>query len=749
MKQAARPDASRLLLQRVREVAATVVDKQDRLDGISAEIADVMGAEVCSIYVRHGGNRLLLTATKGLNPEAVHTTSLLVGEGLVGLVAESARPVNLPEAAAHENFAHRPETGEEAFHSFVGVPLLRGGLVVGVLTVQNVRPRLYARDEVDALQTVAMLVAEVAAAPDAPSGYIDDDLRPVRLEGRVLNAGVAIGAAYMHEARLPVQSMVSGGDPAAEIARVDEALEEMHRALDDRFHAADLAGEGEHREVLQAYRMFAEDRGWLSRIHEAVRSGLSAEGAVVRIQEQMRARMRQLRDPFFRERLHDLDDLSNRLLEHLAGEAGRLHKDELPADAVLVARQMGPAELLDYPRERLRALLLEEGSHTAHVVIVARALDIPVLGDLKDISAVAEAGDRVAVDGENGQVFIRPGVQAEQTFFRAMQIREERRAQFAVLRDEPARSVDGVEVSLNINAGLLIDIQQAAAVGAEGVGLYRTEIPFMVRSRFPDVDDQQRLYSRALDLAEGRPLVFRTLDIGGDKVLPYWRLAEEENPAMGWRALRLTLDRPQMLRQQLRAMVRAAAGRDLHVMFPMVAEVSEFERAKAILDAEIEREKQRGRNVPASVFAGAMLEVPALVWQLPALLRVADFISVGSNDLLQFFFASDRANPRVATRYDLLSPAVLAFFAHIVDGARGANRPIAFCGEMAGGVLEAMTLVGLGFRKLSVAPASVGPVKAMLRSTEIAPLADYVRSLAGRPDHTVRDKLRAYALDPD
>ena len=330
-----------------------------------------------------------------------------------------------------------------------------------------------------------------------------------------------------------------------------------------------------------------------------------------------------------------------------------------------------------------------------------------------------------------------------------MQMREQRRAQFAVLRDKAARSIDGVEVSLNINAGLLIDIQQVAAVGAEGVGLYRTEIPFMVRSRFPDVEDQQRLYSRALDLSEGRPLVFRTLDIGGDKVLPYWRLAEEENPAMGWRALRLTLDRPQMLRQQLRAMVRAAAGRELHVMFPMVAEVSEFERAKAILDAEIERERNRGRDTPASVFAGAMLEVPALVWQLPALLRITDFISVGSNDLLQFFFAADRANPRVAARYDLLSPAVLAFFAHIVDSAEGANRPIAFCGEMAGGVLEAMTLIGLGFRKLSVAPGSIGPVKAMLRATEVAPLADYVRSLAGMPDRTVRDKLRAYALDHD
>ncbi len=742
-------DASRLLLQRIREVAATVSGEQDRLDGIVEAIAEVMGAEVCSIYIRRGENRLLLMATEGLNPEAVHTTALDVGEGLVGLVAESADAVNLPEAAEHERFAFRPETGEEAFHSFLGVPLLRGGRVVGVLTVQNVRPRRYGAEEVDALQTVAMVVAEVAARHEPPEAGPATGDRPVRLEGRQLNSGVALGSACLHEPRLPVHSMVAGADPAAEIARVSEALERMHRALDDRFHAADLAGEGEHREVLQAYRMFAEDQGWLARIRTAVQGGLSAEGAVVRIQEQMRARMRQLRDPFFRERLHDLEDLSNRLLQYLGGGASPAERDDLPADAVLIARHMGPAELLDYPRERLRAVLLEEGSPAAHVAIVARALDIPVLGGLEDISAVAENGDRIAVDGDNGQVFIRPGAQVEESFRRAMRAGAERRAQFAALRDEPARSRDGVDISLNINAGLLIDIQQVEAVGAEGVGLYRTEIPFMVRSRFPELDDQQRLYGRALDLCGGRPLVFRTLDIGGDKVLPYWRLAEEENPAMGWRALRLTLDRPIMLRQQLCAMVRAAAGRALHVMFPMVAEVSEFDRARAILDAELEREKNRNRELPASVSVGAMLEVPALVWQLPALMERADFISVGSNDLLQFLFAADRANPRVAARYDLLSPAVLAFFAHIVDIGRDANCPIAFCGEMAGGALEAMTLIGLGFRRLSVAPAAVGPVKAMLRDTEVAPLARYVRSLAGGADHSARDKLRAYALDHD
>ena len=736
---------SRRLLQDIRMIAASALGVQERLDRIVTAIAAGMASEVCSIYVRGGEGKLVLTATEGLRSEAVHVTELAVGEGLVGLVAAEAAPVNLSEAASHENFAYRPETGEEAVHSFLGVPLLRTGRVVGVLIVQNAQPRLYSEPETETLQTVAMVVAEIAAAyepPEAAESY----RRPFRLEGRVLNAGLAVGTAFLHEPRLPVQAMVAA-NASDELARVDDALDRMHRTLDDRFRAADLAGEGEHRDVLNAFRLFAEDRGWLSRIRGAIQGGLSAEGAVARIQEDMRARMRQIPDPFFRERLQELDDLGNRLLHHLAGDIAAPVLDELPPDAVLIAHRMGAAELLDYPAERVRAVLLEEGSPTAHVTIVARALDIPMLGGIGDVVGMMEAGDRVAVDADNGQVFVRPGEEVEGNFLQSMAARDERRAGFAAMRDLPPTSRDGVEIDLNINAGLLIDIGQAANVGAVGVGLYRTEIPFMVRSRFPEVDDQERLYRRALDISEGRKLVFRTLDIGGDKVLPYWRLTEEGNPALGWRALRLALDRPFLLHQQLRAMIRAAAARDLHVMFPMVAEVAEFERAREIFDAEMNRERRSGRDLPVSVSVGAMIEVPALIWQLDALMRRADFVSVGSNDLLQFLFAADRDNQKVAARYDVLSPSVLAMAAHIVDAARRGACPLTFCGEMASRPLEAMALIGLGFRSLSVAPAAVGPVKAMLRSSDLVPLESYVRSLAGLPDRSVRGRLRAYAID--
>ena len=738
-------EGSRRLLQDIRMIAAAALGVQERLDRIVTAIAAGMASEVCSIYVRGGEGKLVLTATEGLRSEAVHVTELAVGDGLVGLVAAEAAPVNLSEAADHENFAYRPETGEEIVRSFLGVPLLRTGRVVGVLTVQNIRPRSYSEHEIETLQTVAMVVAEIAAAyepPEASESY----RRPFRLEGRVLNAGLAVGTAFLHEPRVPVQAMVAA-NASDELARVDDALDRMHRALDDRFRAADLAGEGEHRDVLNAFRLFAEDRGWLSRIRSAIQGGLSAEGAVARIQEDMRARMRQIPDPFFRERLQELDDLGNRLLHHLAGDMAAPVLDELPPDAVLIAHRMGAAELLDYPAERVGAVLLEEGSPTAHVAIVARALDIPMLGGIGDVVGMMEAGDRIAVDADNGQVFVRPGEEVEGNFRQAMAARDERRAGFAAMRDLPPMSRDGVEIALNINAGLLIDIGQAANVGAAGVGLYRTEIPFMVRSRFPEVDDQERLYRRALDISEGRRLVFRTLDIGGDKVLPYWRLSEEGNPALGWRALRLALDRPFLLHQQLRAMIRAAAARDLHVMFPMVAEVAEFEHAREIFDAEMNRERRSGRDLPVSVSVGAMIEVPALIWQLDALMRRADFVSVGSNDLLQFLFAADRDNQKVAARYDVLSPSVLAMAAHIVDAARRSACPLTFCGEMASRPLEAMALIGLGFRSLSVAPSAVGPVKAMLRSSELAPLESYVRSLAGLPDRSVRGRLRAYAID--
>ncbi len=742
---------SRRLLRQLRDLMKGGAGGQERLDRIVRMIADDMVAEVCSLYVRRPGEVLELFATWGLRPEAVHRTRLAVGEGIVGEVASNGRALALSDAQSHPNFAYRPETGEEIFHSMLGVPVLRDGRVVGVLAVQNKTQRSYTDDEVEALETVAMVLAETIAAGELIGGvegrHLDTaSTLPARLSGVVLNEGIGMGEAVPHERGIVIRQVVAE-DSGRELERLDAALKGMLEALDDLMTRRELAEAGEPLEVFETYRMFAQDRGWLERIREAIRGGLTAEAAVQRVQRDTRQRMAKVRDPYIRERYADLEDLGNRLLQHLLRADGAAEAPSLPEDAILVARALGPAELLDYDAKRLRGVILEEGSPTAHVAIVARALGIPMVGRCSDLLTRVKPGDFAICDGDTGQVLLRPRLSVRQSFADAIEARAARRATFALSRHLPAETLDGVRVSLQINAGLLIDVPQLHEVGAEGIGLYRTEVPFMVREAFPDVETQTELYRRILELAGERPVTFRTLDIGGDKALPYWHHEVDENPIMGWRAIRIGLDRPALLSQQLRALVRAAAGAQLRVMFPMVSEVSEFVRARALLDREIDRHVAGGGAAPARVEAGVMLEVPALVWQLPALFKRADFISVGSNDLFQFLFATDRGNPRLARRYDALSPPALAFLRSLAGQAAAGGVPLSLCGEMAGHPLEAMALVGCGFRALSMPAGEVGPVRTTIRSLELAPLERLLQRLIEQPSRSVREQLRAYARD--
>ncbi len=739
---------ARLLLRRLRTLMAEGGTAEQRLQRIVRTIAAGMVAEVCSAYVMRPGEVLELFATEGLKLEAVHRTRLRVGEGLVGDIASHARPLALSDAQSHPNFAYRPETGEEVYRSLMGVPILRGGRVIGVLVVQNRTARHYTEEEVEALETIAMVVAELIASGELvprsetrPTEGIG--LLPTRLDGLTLGPGLAIGRAVLHKQR-PTLAEIVAENPERERERLSAAVANLHRALDDLLRSAERDGAGEHVDILEAYRMFAEDRGWLARLDEAIASGLSAEGAVLKVQNDARARMSQVVDPYLRERLADLDELADRLLRHLAGAAAVA---PLPEKAVVIARTLGAAELLEFDRKRLRAIILEEGSPTSHVAIVARALDVPMIGRVEGALTRIEARDRVIVDADNAQAFVRPGDDIEEKVAESMALRARRRAVFASVRDLPSVSRDGISVSLSINAGLLIDMQHLAASGADGVGLYRTEIAFMVRDHFPDVAQQTESYRRIYEQAAGRPVIFRTLDVGGDKVLPYWPRSGEENPAIGWRALRIGLDLPTLLRQQLRALIGAAAGRPLKVMFPMIATAAEFTAARRIVDLEVARARARGKPVPEPLEVGAMLEVPSLVWQLPALLAEADFVSVGSNDLAQFLFASDRGNPRLADRYDPLSPAMLAALSEIVRRCKEAGRPLSVCGEMAGRPIEAMALLGLGIRHLSMAPPAIGPVKLMLRSLEVVPLHHYMAELIRQPSGSVRSELASYARD--
>lgn len=726
---------------------------QSRLDKIVTLIAAEMVAEVCSCYVMRPGEVLELFATVGLNPEAVHRTRLRVGEGLVGDIAASARPLAIANAPSHPSFAYRPETGEDPYQSLVGVPILRGGKVRGVLVIQNARRRNYSEEEVETLQTIAMVVAELVAGRErerqaagaTPTEATASDL-PSRLDGMTLNPGLGQGLAVLHQQQLTIREMVAD-DPAVELSRFRAAVDTMHASLDQLLATTAAAGIEESKDILEAYRMFAEDRGWLGRIHEAINAGLTAEAAVQRVRNDTRARMAHMTDPYIRERLLDFDDLANRLLLHLSGRTSAAASGTLPDDVVLVARTIGPAELLDYDQKRLRALVLEDGSTTSHVAIVARAMNIPVVGKAAEAMTLIEHLDPVVVDGDNGQVFVRPAEDVQEAFQQNVLLREQRQQEYAEVASLPADSLDSVRVSLNVNAGLLIDMPHLDATGADGVGLYRTEIQFMVRSEFPDVAVQTDLYGKILDAAGDKPVVFRTLDIGGDKSLPYFEAQEQENPALGWRAIRIGLDRPAMLRTQLRALIRAAAGRPVHVMFPMVATVAEFDAARRLMDMELARAARENVAAPSAVRVGLMLEVPSLLWQLPALLPKVDFVSVGSNDLTQYLYAADRGNPMISRRYDPLSPALLTLLRELALRCREADVPVGLCGEMAARPLEAMALVGLGFRSLSMSPAAVGPVKMMIRSLDVGRLERFLDPLCRSDGHSLRGPLRAYALD--
>ncbi len=740
----------RVLLRKLREVMAEPIGAQQRLDKIVRLIAANMVAEVCSVYVLRADNVLELYATEGLKTSAVHRATLQVGRGLVGLIAAEARPLNLPDAQSHPAFAYLPETGEEIYHSFLGVPVLRAGRTLGVLVVQNRSYRNYVEEEIEALQTTAMVLAEMFASGELedltiPGADLDVN-RPVHLKGAAFSEGIALGHVVLHEPRVVVTQLIAE-DVELELRRLDAAMASLRLSVDDLLARGAEAGTGEHREILEAYKMFAEDRGWTRRLQEAIQNGLTAEAAVERVQNDTRAQMTRQTDPFLRDRLHDFDDLANRLLRELMGRPHGPFASDMPEDAIVVARNMGPAELLDYDRDRLRGLVLEEAGPTSHVAIVARALNIATVGQLEDVVALAEAGDPIIVDGDTGEVHLRPPADIETAFADRARFRARRQEQYRLTRNDPCVTRDGVEIALHINAGLIMDMPRLEELGAAGVGLFRTELQFMVASAFPRQNEQEIFYRQVLDVANGKPVTFRSLDVGGDKVLPYFRQQKEENPAMGWRAIRLGLDRPALLKTQARALLRAAAGRELRLMFPMVAEVVEFERAKAIVRREQNHLARHGHAGPERLVLGTMIEVPSLLFQLDELFAAVDFASVGSNDLLQFVMASDRSNARLAGRFDPLNPAFLRALRMIARAAERAGKPLTLCGEIAGRPLDALALAAVGFRSLSMASAAIGPVKSAIRALELNPIAGRLNKLIdqGATASEIRGELQACA----
>jgi len=739
------------LLRRLREALAEASAGQERLDRITYLIADSMRTDVCTIYLFRDEETLELCATHGLNPESVHQTRLRLGEGLVGRVARFSQPINTADAPVEKGFRYMPETGEEVYSSFLGVPIQRLGERLGVLVVQSKDAREDSDDEVYALEVVAMVLAEMTelgafigegAALSAPHQ------QPVMIRGGVAQEGNAEGHVHLHEPRVVVTRPIAE-DPAVELHRLREAVDSLRVSVDEMLDAQQ-GGDKEQLQVLEAYRMFANSRGWMRRMEEDIARGLSAEAAVEKEQSSARARLGQVPDAYLRERLHDLDDLSNRLLRILTGQ-GRDAGAGMPEDPILVARNIGPAELLEYGRE-LKGIVLEEGSVGSHATIVARALAIPLVIHAGRIATEALNGDHIMIDGDQGIVHLRPGDMVIAAFRDKMAMRAQAQERYSSIRDKPAETLSGEIVALTMNAGLMANLPSLAGSGAEGVGLFRTELQFLVRNTMPRRAELAALYSRVMDSAQGRRVVFRTLDIGSDKVLPYMPHmvpGNEPNPALGWRAIRIGLDKPGVMRMQAQALLRGAKGRPLAVMFPMIAQFDEFKAARKLFLREVERERTLGHVLPERLEIGAMLETPSLAFAPSQFFEMADFISIGGNDLKQFFFAADRENELVRRRYDTLNVSFLGLIEQIAKRCDEAGTPVSFCGEDAGRPIEALCFAAVGLRSLSMRAASIGPVKHLLRQSDLRAVRRTIDEARASGHQSVRPAVMEWLRNSD
>ncbi len=735
-----------VLLKSMRDAVAKEGSAQDRLDHLTRVIAIHVVADVCSIYLRRPDNDLELYSTEGLNPAAVHKTRLKWGEGLVGLVAARHSPLVTSQAPKHPAFAYRPETGEDPLHSFLGVPLIRSGKTLGVLVVQNKARREYTHGEIEAVQAVATLLAEISASGELLSQEETEAVGamlhgPEKVKGFGIVSGIALGRAVFLQPPTPKHKVFAAA-PAAEAARLEDGLSELRRVVDEML-ASNASLGGVSREVLETYRLFAYDRGWKDRLRAAVFSGLTAESAVEQVKAENRARLSQSRDPYLRERLHDLDDLSNRLLRLLAGEKNG-GKRILHEETILFARTMGPAELLECDRNRLKGLVLGEVSATSHVAIVARALKIPMVTGAPEAMERTEEGDQAVIDGDAGEIHIRPAPETLESFRTKQSRYQERQAIYASEKNLPSTTRDGVDITILMNAGLALDLPYLEETGAAGVGLFRTELQFLIGTQLPSVATQEALYREALDLAKGKPVVFRTADIGGDKTADYMDHGDEVNPAMGWRGARMAMDRPGMIRPQLRALLSAAAERDLCVMFPFVTVPAEVDEIRELLDREIDRARRRDKQLPNNIRVGAMIETPSSAWRADLIAEKVDFLSVGGNDLAQFYFAADRDSERVQRRYDPMNPGFLSFLRATVERVSKTGKPMSYCGEQTTDAVTAAALIGVGVRQFSVPAAFVGPFRRLVRSLDAGKAAEWFKAHESAPIVSLRSAFTEF-----
>ena len=738
-----------VILKRLRQQMEEQTDISVRLNNSMSVIAEEMQVDAAFCFVNIDDNYLELFAAHGLAAESMHKVSLRIGEGVIGGIAKDCRPCAVSDYKKHPRYLYKADLGEDGYKSFLGVPLIRRNKAIGVLVIESRDIREFTDREQETLETIAMFLADIVSS-DEMSEYKKTLIKErglitrERIKGLSLSKGYGLGNAVIHRRRHAVTKIFTE-DKEKELDRLTAAHQKMNADLDAKFNSTKL-GIGEHMDILDAYLMFARDKGWFKKIADNVMSGMTAEAAVERSYEDMWNRLSATTDVYLKERLHDLRDVADRLQSYLSGDFGESGKSD-SENIVIIAQTMGPAELMDYEYTKIRGLIIEDGTPTMHVAIVAKALNIPVIAKIKGLFEEVKSGELIAVDGNEGYVYLQPSDDIRRKFQEKIDENKKLQAKFAELRHHLSQSLDGVRIGHYINVGLAFDLDYIESTNCDGIGLYRTEIPFMASDVMPDVERQISCYKELMDKAGKRKVIFRSLDVGSDKLLPYWAGLSEENPAIGWRSIRITLDRRAILRKQMRAFLEAAAGKELNVMFPMIADLEEFEEARETLMLELEKEKRAARPVPAKVNVGLMIEVPAIVFQLDEILEKADFISVGTNDLAQFVFACDRGNPRLTERYDVLSAPFLRLMRLIAAKAAEHGVYCSVCGEMASNPIEALALIGLGFRNLSSSGSSFGRVKSMIRSMNVEEVSDYMQLLLNSSKKTLRPQLMAYAYD--
>ncbi len=719
-------------------------DDSQAMAKIVSLIKEDFHAKVCSFYVRRAGDILELYATDGLNPHAIKHTLLRIGEGVVGKIATLNEIYYTKNIREDKDFVLRPETDEENLKATMGSPIAPGGRMVGVLIVQYEDKRDFAESELYQLKLLSLVIGDIRRHsrkilnPQETTPIDGIGIAPLRLTGIGISGGLCMGAAVLHKRDLG-DFEIFATDSKQEKKRLEDAILKLHEFYDDII--AKLPQNSQQSEIMETIKLMSADKGFISSMFKFIENGITAEGSVQKTLDDLREKMASVEDSYIAQRIDDIEDIASRLLFILVSKNSSASL-QLPDQAVLVGRNISAADVLSLDLSKLKGIISEEGNFSSHVGIIARALEIPFVARVPKVFSRIAPKDLIAMDGDHAIAYIRPGEEFRQRYRESYDLYSEELNQMRQDANLPAITLDGFNISLMMNAALLMDLPHLKNYGADGIGLYRTEMPFLNRETLPDYETQSKLYKAIYAAVPEKPVIIRTLDIGSDKALPHMHRGHEDNPAMGWRAIRVSLDSVGLFKTQLRALCDAGQGHDLNIMFPMVASASEFRRAKDILlNVAMEYPKIKQLKI------GTMLEIPSLVFSLPELAREIDFISVGTNDLSQFFFAMDRDNKKVNERYSVLNTSFMRLMTMVSNICQAHKIPVSICGESAADPINLIAYLGLGFKSFSMSARSLGYARRAIRSLNHHQVQSLICDLMKREIEDIRNPIQNFALD--